>query len=612
MRDLNQCIANPSPEKRALLERQLMRRKHAAADEQTIPRREAADTYPLSFAQQRLWFLDQLEPNSPLYNIPRAVRLSGVLNVEALQKALDTIVVRHEALRTTFISMDGIPAQVIAQNRNVTLSRVDLSAWPDADRKAEVQRRLKEEARCPFDLSSDTMLRATLLRLDAEEHVLLLVMHHIASDGWSMGILSREFSDLYRAYSTGEPSPLPEMPVQYADFAVWQRQWLQGKVLEAQLAYWEEQLAGFPPSLDLPADHPRPAIRTYRGARQSFMLSRTLSKSLKLLSRQENVTLFMTLLAAFKTLLYRYTGQSDIMVGFPIANRNRVEIEGLIGFFVNTMVMRTDLSGNPMFRELLGRVREVALEAYDHQDLPFEKLVEECPVERDLSRTPLFQVMFQLRNVPATVLELPGLTLRTLEVNNGTAKCDVSLTMTEEAEGLQGTLEYNTDLYDTSTITRMLAHFRALLEGISIDPETHLSDLPLLTDALPLTPHGKVDRRVLPAPDRAGSEMDESSAAPHTPMESLIAEIWQEVLGVDRVGVYDNFFDLGGHSLLSMQVVARLEKRLGLRINPRELILQTLGQLASSCDERMSLRQQSEPLRFTQWLWRTIKHVASR
>ncbi len=308
-------------------------------------------------------------------------------------------------------------------------------------------------------------------------------MHHIVSDGWSMGILFQELAALYEAYAAGKPSSLPELPIQYADFAVWQRQWLQEEVLEAQFAYWKQQLGSHSPVLELPTDRPRPAVQTFRGARHSLVLPQSLSEGLKVLSRQEGVTLFMTLLAAFNTLLYRYTGQDDIIVGAPIANRNRSEIEGLIGFFTNTLVLRTDLSGNPTFRELLGRVRAVALGAYAHQDLPFEKLVEALHPERDLSHNPLFQVMFILQNAQAEVLTLSGLTVHPLEVDTGTAKFDLILSMIEGAEGLKGTFEYNTDLFDATTINRMVGHFETLLEGIIADSEQRLSDLPLLTEA---------------------------------------------------------------------------------------------------------------------------------
>jgi amino acid adenylation domain-containing protein len=437
---------------------------------------------PLSFAQQRLWFLDQLEPARSVYNVPAVVRMTGKLNVAALVESLDEIVRRHEALRTHIVAAGGRLVQVVAPAKALTLRVVDLQGLPAAEREEQAMQLARGEAQRPYDLSRDLMLRGTLLCLDDEEHALLLTVHHIAFDGWSLGLFFRELAALYDAFCAGKASPLPELPLQYADFAHWQREWLQGEVLEKQLSYWQQQLEGDLPVLRLPADHPRPALPTFRGGRQSLVLSRSLSESLDGLSRREGVTLFMTLLAAFQTLLHRYTGQDDIAVGSPIAGRNHAEIEGLIGFFVNTLVLRTDLSGDPPFRELLGRVREVALGAYAHQDLPFERLVEELHPGRDLSRTPLFQVMFALQNAPMKALELSGLTLCPLEIDSGTAKFDLTLSMTQEAQGLKGRLEYNTDLFETDTITRMLGHFQSLLEGVAADPDQPLSGLPLLTE----------------------------------------------------------------------------------------------------------------------------------
>jgi amino acid adenylation domain-containing protein len=436
---------------------------------------------PLSYAQQRLWFLDQIEPNSSLYNIPRAVRLTGPLNVEALQQSLDTILARHEALRTMFASIDGSPVQIVAEPRSVDLPIVDLGELQAADREAEVRRLCTKEAQRPFDLSSDLMIRVALLRLDNKEHVLIIVMHHVASDGWSMDVLFRELSILYEAFSFGKPSPLPELPIQYADFAVWQRNWLKGEVLAKQLRYWRQHLRDAPPVLGLPTDRPRPQVQTYKGARQSFMLPKSLTTSLKALGAREEVTLFMTLLAAFQTLLYRYSGQEDIIVGTPIANRNRDEIENLIGFFVNTLVMRTDLSGEPSFRKLLKRVRETALEAYTHQDLPFEMLVEKLQSKRELSQSPLFQVMFALQNVPRKDVELSGLSINPMQVGTETAKFDLSLFMWEVSDEIKGSLEYSTDLFDNVTINRMIGHFKTLLKNIAADMNQTISRLPILT-----------------------------------------------------------------------------------------------------------------------------------
>ncbi|MDQ3252839.1 MAG: amino acid adenylation domain-containing protein, partial [Acidobacteriota bacterium] len=439
--------------------------------------------FPVSFAQQRLWFLDQLEPGNPAYNIPLAVRMSGSLNLEVLQLALNTLVARHESLRTTFATVEGNPFQVIAADIKVALPVTELRPLPEAEIEAEVQSLATEESNRPFDLVQGPLVRTRLLRLSDEEHILLIVMHHIISDGWSVEVFLRELMVLYEAFLAWRPSPLPELPIQYVDFAVWQREWLQGEVLDQQLAYWKQQLAGAPPGLELPTDHPRPMVQSFRGAWQSQVLSPNLLKSLNELSRREGVTLFMTLLAAFQTLLARYSGQEDITVGSPIAGRNRVEIEGIIGAFINMLVLRTDLSGDPTFCELLGRVREVALGAYAHQDLPFEKLVEELQPERTLSRNPLFQVLFIFGNYAMEELKLPGLNLRLVEFDSKTTQFDMVLEIVEKAEGLSCLIAYNTDLFEAATIRRMLKHFHVLLEAVLADPERSLSSLPLLTES---------------------------------------------------------------------------------------------------------------------------------
>ena len=438
---------------------------------------------PLSFAQQRLWFIDQLDPGNSVYNFPVAVRLKGSLNLPALEQSLNEIVRRHESLRTTFSTVDGQPAQIIASRLTVELPIVDLRELSGVERETEVQRLVVEEARRPFDLARGPLLRASVLQLADDEQVGLLTMHHIVSDGWSAGILIRELAALYQAYCSESPSPLPELPIQYADFAHWQREWLQGDVLQRQLDYWKRQLEGAPPLLELPEDHTRPAVQSFRGGHQSLRLPKAIGSALSALSRQEAATLFMTLLAAFKVLLQCYTRQDDVVVGTPVANRNRLEIEGLIGFFVNALVLRTDLSGNPTFRELLRRVRKVCVDAYVHQDLPFERLVEELHIDRDLSRNPLFQVMFVLQNSPVHAVELPGLTLNPVIADGGTTHFDLTLHIVDTEQGLVATAAYNTDLFDTDTITRMLAHFQTLLEAIVEDPDRHLSELSLLTDA---------------------------------------------------------------------------------------------------------------------------------
>ncbi|MCG8351746.1 MAG: amino acid adenylation domain-containing protein [Chloroflexales bacterium] len=445
--------------------------------------------FPASFAQQRLWFLDQFEPNSPFYNIPLAVRLTGQLDLPSFERSLNEIVRRHETLRTTFATMEGRPVQVIAPPYALDLPLVDLSVLPDDQREAQALRLATEEARRPFDLARGPLLRTQLLRLTEQEHIVLLTMHHIISDGWSMGVLIGEVAAIYAAFARGYPSPLPELPIQYADFADWQRGWFEDgdgdgeSPLQKQLDYWKNQLRGAQATLELPADRPRPAVQIARGASESLLLPRALAESLNELSQREGATLFMTLLAAFQALLYRYSGQEDICVGTPIANRTRAEIEPLIGFFVNTLVLRGDLAGNPSFRTLLRQVREIALEAYAHQDLPFEMLVEAIQPERDMSRNPLFQVMFILQNAPVKVHRLPDMTMRMLDVDSGAATFDLTLSMAEQTHGLSASLEYNIDLFNRDTIVRMLGHLQTLLEGIVADPDRPIATLPLLTAA---------------------------------------------------------------------------------------------------------------------------------
>ncbi|MBD2112495.1 MULTISPECIES: non-ribosomal peptide synthetase [Cyanophyceae] len=445
---------------------------------------------PLSFAQQRLWFLYQLAPHNPFYNVPAAIRLTGTLDRSALERSLQEIVRRHGALRTRFTIVDGQPVQVVEPNANVELAVVNLQSVAIGERDRIRQQLATAEAQRPFNLTTDSLLRVTLLHFDVAESVLLLTMHHIVADGWSLGVLIRELGYFYTAFVEKRLPTLPPLPIQYADFACWQHNWLQGEVLEKQLSYWRQQLQDLP-VLKLPSDRPRPAVQTYRGATYPLHISPTLSQALETFSQQSGASLFMTLLAAFQTLLYRYTGQEDIAIGSPIANRHRSEVEGLIGFFVNSLVMRSDLSGNPTFRELLEQVRQVALGAYEHQDLPFEKLVEELDPDRDLSRNPLFQVAFALQNAPVQSLELPALTLEPAPLESASTRFDLEIHLWEPAhglksvwrsqDGLSGFISYSTDLFDRDRIARLVGHFQTLLEGIVANPDTRLSDLPLLT-----------------------------------------------------------------------------------------------------------------------------------
>ncbi|WP_255484094.1 condensation domain-containing protein, partial [Rhodanobacter sp. A1T4] len=417
----------------------------------------------LSFAQARLWFLDQLELNETFYNMPSATRLTGHLEVEALARTLNEIVRRHEALRTTFVMVDDAPVQVIAPVLTLPLDIVDLSGLPVTEREAQLRVRLQEEVAKPFDLAVGPLIRLNLLRLADQEHVLLMTMHHIVSDGWSMGIVAREMAILYRSFTQGQPSPLADLPIQYADFAQWQRQWLSGKVLEQQLSYWKQQLADCPSLLTLPTDRPRPPVQTQCGTALQYSLPASLVSELHALSRRTQSTLFMTLYAAFNVLLARYSGQSDICIGTPIANRNRSEVEGLVGIFINTLVLRTQVDLTQDFKTLLQRVRQHTLDAYAHQDVPFEQLVEVLQPERHTSYTPLFQVLLVLQNTPVNNLSLPGLQLELVPAESVTTHFDLGLSLTESKNGLQGCFEYSTDLFDASTIARLADHLTHLL-----------------------------------------------------------------------------------------------------------------------------------------------------
>ncbi|MGA9773578.1 MAG: amino acid adenylation domain-containing protein [Blastocatellia bacterium] len=438
---------------------------------------------PLSFAQQRLWFLDQLEPQSPFYNIPSPVRLTGRLDVASLEQSINEIIKRHEVLRTSFPAINGDPFQSISPAVRFRLAITDLSLLSQSDRNAEARSLVIEDTQRPFNLSQGPLFRMSLLRLAQEDHIVLFTVHHAVFDGWSIGVFIKELAALYPAFLSGEPSVLEELRLQYADFASWQREWLNGEALASQLAYWKRQLGGELTPLDLPADRPRPAVKSYRGAQHSFIFSTSLLDKLKRLGRQEGATLFMTLLSAFQSLLHRYTGQTDVIVGSDVANRNRIEIEGLIGFFVNQLVLRADLSERPTFRELLEQVRAITLDAYTHQDLPFEKLVQALQPERDLNRSPLFQHKLVLQNGPFNELNLPGVTLSAYEAEIGTSRFEMTIALRESATGLEGLIEYSADLFDAETISRLIGHFETLLNAVVEYPGQRISDLPILTDA---------------------------------------------------------------------------------------------------------------------------------
>lgn len=434
---------------------------------------------PLSLAQEGLWVLDQMEPGLSAFNVAIACGVTGNLDMEILRAALTEIVRRHEVLRTTFPSFHGQPVQVISTECHVALPIEDLRGLPKSEREAHARRLAANEARQPFNLATGPVLRFRVLHIDETGHILLITMHHIISDGWSRGLFMRELLTTYEAFSAHRPSPLPECPIQYVDYAVWERQNLRDSAMDAKLAYWKRRLAGPLPIIDLPTDHPRPPVQTFRGATQALKLSRATTESLKTLSRREGVTLFMSLLAAFQTLLHRYTGLDDIIVAVPIANRGRVELESLLGLFANTLALRTDFADRPSFRDLLRRVKEMMLGAYANQEVPFVKLVRELHLERDPSRPPLVQVMFAFQNYPELSLEIPGLQFTPEPIHTETARLDLTLSLYDNKAALEGEIEYNTDLFEADTIARMSLHFETLLEGIVANPDCRVRDLPL-------------------------------------------------------------------------------------------------------------------------------------
>jgi len=481
-----QQLAGLSPAKRALLELRLMKKHAAGTAKRVIPRRANREVAPLSYNQQGLWVLNQLMPGTSLYHTPMAVRLTGNLNVTALKRSLNSIVARHDALRTTFVTLEGTPSQLIASEALLELPLIDLSGEREAEREPAAQRLLQHEARRPFDLSQGPLVRSILVRLSEQEHILLVTMHHIVTDGWSVGIFQRELSELYKGFAAGEEATLPELPIQYPDYAAWQRRWFAGELYESQLAYWKKVFAPLPAVLELPTDHPRPnaqAPGAFRGAHQTICLPKQLTIELKLLSQRQGATLFMTLLAAYEILLQRYSGEDDIVVGTPIAGRQMPETESLIGLFINTLPLRTSLSGDPSFREVLGRVKEAALGAYANQDLPFERLVKELQPERTLAHNPLFQVMFVLQSEEISPLQLPGLVTEHFRIGNTMANFDLTLDVVERDGQLICLFESNADLFESDTVARLMGHFQTLLEGVVANPEEKISSLPLLTDA---------------------------------------------------------------------------------------------------------------------------------
>ena len=516
---------------------------------------------PLSFAQQRLWFLDQLVPGSPFYNIPSTIPIPYPVNAELFERALNEIIRRHESLRTTFGVRDGEPVQVIAPSLTIPLPVEDLRHLSSSDRSLEAQRLAFEEAQQPFNLTDGPLIRARLVQKGNADWIFMVTMHHIVSDGWSMGIFFRELTALYGAFSVGRPSPLPNLPIQYADFALWQREWLQGEVLEKQLNYWGTQLADLP-TLQLPTDRSRPSVQSHQGAYETLQLPFRLTSSLRQLGRREGATLFMVLLAGFGALLHRYSGQEDIVIGSPIANRNRSEIEGLIGFFVNTQVLRVDYGDEPTFREILGRVREVALEAFAHQDLPFEMLVERLQPDRDLSRNPLFQVTFQLLNTPG-MTESGSQSQNSAPVaTRGTSIFDLAFTLVEQAGALIGGIEYSTDLFDAETIQRLAAHYHRLLETAVAAPDKPIWSLPLLT-----------------APEREEILVEWNATETDYPRESTLGHLFEEQVA----STPDAIALIYGEETITYQVLNERANHLAHSLREEGV---TAGSLVGLCMER--------------------------
>jgi non-ribosomal peptide synthetase component F len=481
MNDVKKTVKSLSRQKLALLSER-MREKTVQTPQRRIERRpNRFAPCPLSFAQQRLWFIEQLDPGNAVYNIPGGVKLEGELDLGILERVINEIIRRHEVLRTRIEVEAGEPVQVIDEWGPQRLEVEDLTGLPREEREDEARRISRSEIGTGFDLSRGPLLRVRVLKLDEDQHVLLYTMHHIVSDGWSIGVLIREVSTLYEAFSQGRPSPLPELELQYADYAVWQRERLQGEELERQIEYWRRQLTGVP-VLDLPTDRPRPAVQSFEGAIEEIMLSAEVVQGLRELSRQGNTTLYMVLLAAFQVLLWRYSGQEKIVVGSPIANRNQAEIEGMIGFFVNTLVLCTDLSGDPSFRELMGRVRDVTLGAYTHQDVPFEKLVEVLHPERDLSRQPLCQVFFNMENNPGSAAKLSGIRMEGFAKYDVLSKFDLTLYLTERDDTARIAIVYNTGIFDQARIVEMLEQFASLLAQIVSAPNKSIDSYSLIVE----------------------------------------------------------------------------------------------------------------------------------
>ncbi len=591
-------------------------REGAFGQSPTIVPRTRPQSLPLSFAQQRLWFLEQLESAGAAYHIPVIFRIHGRLDVPALERVLNEIMERHESLRTSFRAVDGEPMQVIEPHRKVSLPVINLSDLPEAQREAETALLSSEQAQLKFDLTTAPLLHARLVRLSDEEHVLQLSMHHLITDGWSVAVLARETGALYEAFTQDKDSPLPALRAQYADFALWQREWLQGDLLAAQIDYWRRHLASAPKALDLPTDHPRPSTQRFRGAQLRFKLPSSLTAQVQELSRREGATIFMTLLAAYSVVLSRFADQDDVVVGTPIANRRQSELEDLIGFFANTLALRVKVHPALTFHELLRNVREVTLGAYANQDVPFEKLVEELQPARDLNRNPFFQVTFGVQNFPNSQLNLPGLTISMQEFDTAATRFDLECFLRETDGELNGIYVYNTDLFEEQTVKDIIKHFEQLLEIVTANPKVPISELP--------NPFSALERKRV-TEEQPSTHPELPQIVAETPTAELLANIWAEVLGKDRIGLHANFFDLGGHSLLATRVISRVREAFKLEVPLRRLFeMPTVFELSAYIDAQLGSgtnvaqapirRQQQQdnarPLSFAQqrlWFWEQLE-----
>jgi thioesterase domain-containing protein len=530
-----------------------------------VPKPGADDVYvfPATVRQQGFWYLDQLQPGNSAYNIAVRFRLQGPLRIEALERALGESVRRHESLRTVFAARDGVPMQVVMPRLTIRLERDDLRGGSDKSRHQRAEAITAEEGRLPFDLATGPLFRARLLCLADEEHVLLITVHHIVSDGWSIGILTRELGTLYDAYCQGRASPLSELPLQYPDFAVWQKEWLNTTGLTKQLSYWTRQLSNLP-ALEIPTDRRRPATQTFGGAIESVLLPKDLTDHLASLGHRENATLFMLLLAAFQLLLHRLTGQNDIFIGSVVAGRSRVELEPLVGLFINPLVFRTNLSGDPPFLQLLARVRETVEQAFASQDVPFERVVDAVQPKRDPSRHPLFQINFLYQRDFVQPFHASGLTLTAIPSLSPGALYDLNFFLVERAEGWRASCEYNPDLYEGTTVRRLLSRFQALLEGIEANPVRRISEFSLQEVAS----EGREppDAAIHQVSSSSEELTPESYQPPRDAMESQLVELWERLLKVRRISITADFFDLGGHSLLAAQLLAQVGKAFGTKV----------------------------------------------